>query len=414
MKQFFKILLYFLIISICIGQRPYYKGEWKKNRYHGYGELLDKFGNKYVGEFFEGIKHGKGVLNYSNGARFEGQFVDGKKTEGTYYYSNGTKYIGKWKRGKKHGNGIFVNRDGVKENQTWANGKIQIDNEKVTIKVELYQKKKKLNQEKNKNKTNLQDNDSKNIQLKLNFASADKLFLSKKYDEAKAIYQKIIKLDSLNYEAYARLGNLFYDLDRFEIAEEMYQKALKLNQTSESALNGLGNIRYQNSNFDEAINYYLKAYKNADALESSSAIIVDNLANVYDLVGEKWKAVQYYDELSNLSLENPNLLTQLWLADAYSNNNQLSKSDEVLFEMLRKKEEGISISSYMGNDISVISFGGSEKNKIKYLYSEKDIQWRLSNNNYKRGIEEQSKNNSETSIDQEQVQIQDSQEKLND
>ena len=72
----------------------------EKNRYHGNGELLDKFGNKYVGEFFEGIKHGRGVLKYSNGARFEGQFIDGKKTEGTYYYSNGTKYIGNGKEGK--------------------------------------------------------------------------------------------------------------------------------------------------------------------------------------------------------------------------------------------------------------------------------------------------------------------------
>ena len=79
MKQFFKILLYFLIISICIGQRPYYKGEWKKNRPHGNGERLDNFGSKYVGEFKNGKYHGQGVIDYYNKARFEGEFRNGKK-----------------------------------------------------------------------------------------------------------------------------------------------------------------------------------------------------------------------------------------------------------------------------------------------------------------------------------------------
>ena len=51
---------------------------------------------------------------------------------------------------EKHGNGIFVNRDGVKENQTWANGKIQIDNEKETNRDNLFTSKRessKLNSE---------------------------------------------------------------------------------------------------------------------------------------------------------------------------------------------------------------------------------------------------------------------------
>jgi hypothetical protein len=107
-KEFLKISICFLIISLCSAQRAYYKGEWKNNRHHGNGNLVDVFGNKYVGEFAEGVKHGKGILKYNNGAKFEGQFVNGKRSEGTYYYSNGTKYIGKWKRGKKHGDGIFV------------------------------------------------------------------------------------------------------------------------------------------------------------------------------------------------------------------------------------------------------------------------------------------------------------------
>ena len=384
MKQFFKILLYFLIISICIGQRPYYKGEWKKNRYHGNGELLDKFGNKYVGEFFEGIKHGRGVLKYSNGARFEGQFIDGKKTEGTYYYSNGTKYIGKWKRGKKHGNGMFVNRDGVKENQTWANGKIQIEEDRETIKNESLAKIKILDKDINKIKSDSLSKKSEENQLKLKISNADKLFLLAKHNDAKTIYEDILKLDSLNAETYARLGNIFYDIDNYELANEKYQKALELDDKSVSALNGLGNINYQNSNFDEAIKLYLEAYKNANSLEVSTAIIVDNLANTYNLIGKKEEAIQYYEQLSALNYANPNLVIQLWLADAYSDNNQLDESDAILNKLLNVKERGSTITSYMGDDISVMSFKGSEKNRVKYLYSEDHIKSRLSMNNHYR------------------------------
>ena len=379
MKQFFKILFFFLIISICIGQRPYYKGEWKKNRYHGNGELLDKFGNKYVGEFFEGIKHGRGVLKYSNGARFEGQFIDGKKTEGTYYYSNGTKYIGKWKRGKKHGNGIFVNRDGVKENQTWANGKIQIDNEKETNRDNLFTSKRessKLNSEIDKKEISQK---SKDDPIRSKFASADKLFLSKKYDDAKTIYQEIIKLDPLNAESYARLGNLFYDIDKYDLAEEKYRQALEIDSKSPSALNGLGNISYRVSNYDESIKLYLEAYKNANALEVSTSIIVDNLANTYDLIGQKDEAIQYYEQLSALNYANPNLLVQLRLADAYKDNYLIDKADEILIQLLEKAKMGHNISAYMGDDISILSFEGSDKNKIKYRYDEEQIRWRLSN-----------------------------------
>ena len=93
MKQFFKILLYFLIISICIGQRPYYKGEWKKNRWHGNGELLDNLGSKYVGEFKNGNYHGQGVIDYYNKARFEGEFRNGKKFNGKYTYAYGETFL---------------------------------------------------------------------------------------------------------------------------------------------------------------------------------------------------------------------------------------------------------------------------------------------------------------------------------
>ena len=378
MKHFFKILLYFLIISICIGQRPYYKGEWKKNRYHGNGELLDKFGNKYVGEFLEGKKHGRGVLKYSNGARFEGQFIDGKKTEGTYYYSNGTIYIGKWKRGKKHGDGIFVNRDGVKENQTWANGKIQIDNEKETNRDNLFTSKRessKLNSEIDQKEISRK---AKDDPIRSKLASADKLFLSKKYDNAETVYREIIKIDPLNAESYARLGNLFYDIDKYDLAEEKYRQALEIDSKSPSALNGLGNISYRVSNYDEAIKLYLDAYKNSNALKNSTATIIDNLANAYDLIGEKEKAIKYYEQLSVLNYANPNLLIQLRLADAYKNNYQTNKSDEILIQLLEKAKLGENISAYMGDEISILSFEGSEKNKIKYVYDEDQIKWRLS------------------------------------
>lgn len=41
-----------------------YKGQWKNNKMHGFGEYDWADGNLYIGEFADGKQHGRKYLGY--------------------------------------------------------------------------------------------------------------------------------------------------------------------------------------------------------------------------------------------------------------------------------------------------------------------------------------------------------------
>lgn len=53
-----------------------YDGEWKNDKYDGFGALYDH-GEKYTGDFKEGKFHGTGNLYKVNGDIYEGEFLKG-------------------------------------------------------------------------------------------------------------------------------------------------------------------------------------------------------------------------------------------------------------------------------------------------------------------------------------------------
>ena len=84
-------------------------------------------GDKYVGiEINNKIHHGK--YNFGKGKWegdiFIGGWEDGRKTQGTYTWSDGGKYVGEFKNGKKHGQGTFTSPDGYSYTGRWNEGKI--------------------------------------------------------------------------------------------------------------------------------------------------------------------------------------------------------------------------------------------------------------------------------------------------
>jgi len=133
-------------VMYAYGSIPYYKGEFRTDKYHGQGKLILSSGEIYEGEFKNGERTGKGTLTLPNGTKCTGEFVGGKMegkgvlimSDGTTYkgefakglmdgngvvtFSGGEVYDGEWKLGKRHGQGTVTDSKGNKYVGSWENG----------------------------------------------------------------------------------------------------------------------------------------------------------------------------------------------------------------------------------------------------------------------------------------------------
>ena len=96
----------------CFGNQTCYYGDWKEDKYDGFGTKLNK-NNSYRGDWKNGKREGKGVETYSYNEKYEGDFKNDKRDgKGIYHYKNESYYDGEWYEDKKDGNGIIVEKDG--------------------------------------------------------------------------------------------------------------------------------------------------------------------------------------------------------------------------------------------------------------------------------------------------------------
>ena len=149
----------FAIIRYHDGSR--YKGEFLNKKFHGQGTYIwgnppyvgDKYvgeykfgkksygtyfwtdGDRYVGEWKNDKIHGHGTYSYNNGDVYVGEKQKGLKHGcGTYTFANGDKYVGEWKYDDEHGQGTLSYTDGgPPDSGKWINGILEW-NETVWVK----------------------------------------------------------------------------------------------------------------------------------------------------------------------------------------------------------------------------------------------------------------------------------------
>tara|TARA_E500000178_G_scaffold351886_1_gene414014 strand:- start:46 stop:723 length:678 start_codon:yes stop_codon:yes gene_type:complete len=104
-----------------------YKGQWKNDKFDGYGTLTIKsLGLKYTGKFKDGLRHGHGrefsYLKPNNTTDYEiyvGQFKNGNRdgrgnSKGEIKEGNvKISYSGEWKNNKLHGQGKLLYRSSI-------------------------------------------------------------------------------------------------------------------------------------------------------------------------------------------------------------------------------------------------------------------------------------------------------------
>ena len=90
---------------------------------HGKGSLIFDTGSKYEGQFMLDCMHGKGKLETQEFI-YQGDFRNNKfEGFGECYWKNGSFYIGNYIKGKREGTGTFVSEEGKRLTCEWRRDK---------------------------------------------------------------------------------------------------------------------------------------------------------------------------------------------------------------------------------------------------------------------------------------------------
>jgi len=144
----------------------------------------------------------------------------------------------------------------------------------------------------------LENPEDANLQQNLaiaQYATGDK----KKAEES---YKKSISLNEKNHVAHNNLGNVYRDLGKYQDAEREYLEAKKQNSKYAVAYLNLGGLyEYYLKDNQKAIDIYLEGIKENPAYFDFYNI----LANLYNKIGDKEKAKEYYEMSLEINNDNP-------------------------------------------------------------------------------------------------------------
>jgi len=120
-----------------------------------------------------------------------------------------------------------------------------------------------------------------------------KILLSKnKFNDAKIIFQNVIKIEPTNYKAYNNIGAILLKLGNLDEAEENFRKAVELNPEFVIAYYNLGIIQANLLKFNEAE----KSYKKAIELKEDYVEAYSNLGSVYLKLEKLYKAEENFEK----------------------------------------------------------------------------------------------------------------------
>ena len=135
----------------------------------------------------------------------------------------------------------------------------------------------------------------------LNNAAADIFSLNSQYNESIEYYDKILKSDNKNINAYNNKGHALYNLGRYEEAIKCFDKVLELDDKNINAYNNKGNALLKLGKYEEAIECYNKALE----LDNKYTYAYNGKGNaLYDL-GKYEEAIGCFDKA--LKLDNKNI-----------------------------------------------------------------------------------------------------------
>lgn len=195
------------------------------------------------------------------------------------------------------------------------------------------------------------------------------------FDEAKTIYNKIIKHDDKNSDAYHLLslidlvhnklddaksniikaidlqpeisvyhsnyGNILYQSNNLEFAIQEHKRAIKLDKKNFQSFYSLGVIYSHLKNYEKSIEFYKKALN----LDEDSAVAHNNLANVYNKVNPN-EAESHYLKVIELTPNDP--MPYINISNHYLQNTKYKKCVSILESALSKSIEAKELYNNLG------------------------------------------------------------------
>ena len=129
------------------------------------------------------------------------------------------------------------------------------------------------------------------------------LIESGEYTEAISTLKQPAKEENL--KALELLGYALEKENRLDEAQEIYRKILEMNKEDVKAYLGLGRINMVNEKYNDAKDAYLMAYK----INPHSRELLENLAFVYEKLGDLNEALKYIDLAIEMDTNNKHLWT---------------------------------------------------------------------------------------------------------
>jgi tetratricopeptide (TPR) repeat protein len=123
------------------------------------------------------------------------------------------------------------------------------------------------------------------------FAHGSVLERAKKYDEAEAKFEQVLKLDPDNPGALNYLGYMLADLNRrLDDAHDMIQKALDTDPDNGAYLDSLGWVYYRQERFDLAERFLVRSLEQF----KRDPVVHSHLGDVYHKLGRNAQAQQHW------------------------------------------------------------------------------------------------------------------------
>ena len=134
-------------------------------------------------------------------------------------------------------------------------------------------------------------------------------------------YIEIIKIDPKNIEAYQGLGRLYFDKNKANEARQIFEFLLKLGVEDADLYINLANLSWEEDNLDEAKSYYLKAL----SIDGAKVMARVNLGLIFNELGDKESAMQQFKAALELEPKNPKYLDLLIESALKIGNIELAK-----------------------------------------------------------------------------------------
>ena len=153
--------------------------------------------------------------------------------------------------------------------------------------------------------------------LEAELSKGNELFDQEKYDEARAVYEKMLADNPDAYIINLNIGNCYFQQEKYEQAVAFYQKVLETDASNINAVLGIGNCYANGGDNDKALEWYSKI--EFDKIDDVTVLY--NIGTNYYNLSKYAEALKYYKRTVELQTDFLDGIYQLGLANLTLGNN---------------------------------------------------------------------------------------------